>query len=348
MRFFRVFGTLVDTLRGMATYQERGGKVRAIIRRKGYPLQTKTFVRKTDAVKWARKVEGEIDQGVPTAAKDSVASLLKRYLEEVSPKKPSWKYEDICIRGLLKLRWTQLPAAECQPHLAAWIEQRCKKVEGATVNRQLNTLSAVFTRATKYWGVRLHVNPVRLVVRPPKGRNRNTRVTPTMVETFWALRRGRANTVRWFMPIMVEFAVETGLRLGEMCALEWSNVHEGESWLEVLVSKNGEGRKVPMSRRAVELLGMLPRSTAHVFPVNKGSFGTAFRIACNELGLEGLHFHDTRHEAVSRMAKVYPVLQLAAIVGHRDLKSLQVYYNPTIHELVQHLHDAGQPMPRRL
>lgn len=332
----------------MATYQQRGERIRAIVRRKGYPVQSKSFARKGDAVKWARKVEGEIDQGVPSASKDSVASLLQRYREEVSPNKPSWQYEEICLRNMLKLRWTQLPAAECHQHLADWIAMRSKKVQGATINRQLNLLSAVFTRAMKYWGVRLHKNPVAMIVRPPKSKNRNARVSQSMVDKFWTLRRGRANTVRWFMPIMVEFAVETGLRLGEVCKLEWDNVHVDESWLEVLVSKNGDGRKVPMTSRAVELLGMLPRATAYVFPVNKNSFGTAFRIACNELGLEGLHFHDTRHEAVSRLAKVYPVLQLAAIVGHRDLKSLQVYYNPTIQELVQHLHGAGQPMPRHL
>lgn len=332
----------------MATYQQRGERIRAIVRRKGYPVQCKTFARKGDAVKWARKVEGEIDQGVPSASKDSVASLLKRYHEEVSPKKPSWKYEDICINMFLRLRWTQLPAAECHQHLADWIAHRCKTVQGATVNRQLNLLSAVFTRAMKYWGVRLHKNPVAMIVRPPKSKNRNARVSQSMVDTFWTMRRGRERTVRWYMPIMVEFSVETGLRLGEVCALEWEDVHEAESWLHVRKSKNGDERDVPMSKRAVELLGMVPRDTAYAFPVNKNSFGTAFRIAANELGLPALHFHDTRHEAVSRMAKVYPVLQLAAVVGHRDLKSLQVYYNPTIQELVQHLHDAGQPMPRRL
>jgi integrase len=332
----------------MATYQQRGDRVRAIVRRKGYPVRSKSFDRKGDAVKWARKVEGEIDQGIPAPSKESVATLLKRYHAEVSPKKPSWVYEDICTRSLLKQRWTELPAAECHQHLANWIAHRLKTVQGATVNRQLNFLSAVFTRAMKYWGVALHKNPVSLVVRPPKSKNRNTRVPASDVQTFWTLRRGRERTVRWYMPIMFEFSVETGLRLGEVCALEREDIHEAESWLHVRKSKNGDERDVPMSKRAVELLGMVPRDTAYVFPVNKNSFGTAFRIACNELGLVGLHFHDTRHEAVSRMAKVYPVLQLAAVVGHRDLKSLQVYYNPTIQELVQHLHDAGQPMPPRL
>jgi integrase len=118
--------------------------------------------------------------------------------------------------------------------------------------------------------------------------------------------------------------------------------------VHVRQSKNGDERQVPISQRAVELLSLLPKEEEGVFPVNAGSFGVCFREVCKELGIVDLHFHDTRHEAVSRLARVFPILQLAAVIGHRDLKSLQVYYNPTVQELAQHLRGASQSKPQHL
>ncbi len=331
----------------MATYQERDGRVRAIIRRKGFPVKSKTFARKSDAVKWARKVEADLDSGGFVESKESVAALMKRYRDEVTERKRGWKWEQTRIDNIIQQPWAKMRAADCADELNDWAQTRRKDVSDATVNRELNVLSGVFTHAMKFWRVKLHRNPVSLVVRPKATKPRNRRVAPDELDAFWMYDRGRQHSIRWYVPVMVEFGIETALRLSEMCRLEWTDVNEAQHWLAVNQSKNGDSRKVPLSPRALELLAMLPRTLPNVFPVQEGSFGVVYRTVCKELGIEDLHFHDTRHEAVSRLAKIYPVLQLAAISGHRNLKSLQVYYNPTIEELVQHLHGAGQPKPRR-
>lgn len=332
----------------MATYQERDGRVRAIIRRKGHPVKSKTFARKSDAVKWARKVESDLDSGGFVETKETVKDLMLRYREEVSAHKRGWKWEQTRLDAIGKLPWTELRASDCADELNDWVQKRRKEVSDATVNRELNVISAVFTFAMKQWRVKLRRNPVSLVSRPKPTKHRDRRVTDSEVQQFWKMDRRYDNTIRWYIPVMLEFGIQTALRLSEMCRLEWSDINEAGHWLLVRESKNGDDRKVPLSTRAMELLSMVPRRADQVFPVNAGSFGTLFRDACKELGVADLHFHDSRHEAVSRLAKIYPVLQLAAIVGHRNLKSLQVYYNPTIEELVQHMHGAGQPMPRRL
>lgn len=331
----------------MATFQERDGRIRVIVRRKGHPSKSKTFSRKSDAQRWARAIEGRLDSGGFIESKETVAELLARYRDEVSEHKRGWKWEHTRLNNIIALPWSQLRASECADELNDWAQQRRKEVSDATVNRELNILSGAFTCAMKLWRVKLHRNPVSLVARPSNGKPRNRRLTPAEIEQFWQHSRGRLHSVRWYVPFMVEFGVETALRLSEMCALQWEDVHEAEHWLLVKTSKNGDSRKVPLTARAIELLSMLPRSDLGVFPLNEGSFGAIFRNVCKELGIKDLHFHDTRHEAVSRLAKIYPVLQLAAISGHRNLKSLQVYYNPTIEELVQHLHDAARSSPLR-
>lgn len=332
----------------VAAYQERNGRIRAIIRRKGHAPLSKTFERKTDAVKWARQIESEIDLGTLKKSKDSVASLLIRYRDEVAEHKAGWKWEQTRINKLLKEPWAAMPVSDCRVAIAHWVETRRKQVADETVNRELNVLSGIFTHAMKRWMVPMRENPISLIARPPKGKPRNKRVTPVTIAKFWAMPQQSLYTIRWYVPVMVEFAVETGLRLGELVALTWEHVHEDECWLHVEKSKNGDSRNVPMSPRALELLQLVPRTGPGPFPVHAGSFDTVYRKVCKELGIVDLHFHDTRHEAVSRLAKIYPIMQLSAVIGHRDLKSLQVYYNPTVHELVQHLHGAGQPMPRRL
>jgi integrase len=62
-----------------------------------------------------------------------------------------------------------------------------------------------------------------------------------------------------------------------------------------------------------------------------------FRKCRDRAGIVGLHFHDSRHEAITRLAQRLDVLDLARMVGHRDLKMLQAYYNATAEEIAARL-----------
>ena len=106
-------------------------------------------------------------------------------------------------------------------------------------------------------------------------------------------------------------------------------MHTDEKWLYVLPSKNGDDRQVPLSLRAIELLAMADNQ----FPVKVGTAGTTWKRLFADLGFVNLHFHDSRHEACTMLSKIYTVLELAKIIGHRDLRSLMIYYNPTGSEL---------------
>ena len=132
-------------------------------------------------------------------------------------------------------------------------------------------------------------------------------------------------------------ALETALRRGELLTLEWSRVQLEQRWVQLDMTKNGDKRKVPLSSRAVELLRLLPRVGADCFSVSLESFDTTFRRAVRQAGIEGLHFHDTRHEALTRLAGKLSVLELARMVGHRDPRSLMIYFNATSEELADKL-----------
>lgn len=118
---------------------------------------------------------------------------------------------------------------------------------------------------------------------------------------------------------------------GEILGLKWKTISLDKRFLKIVDSKNSDSREVPLSSRAIELLRELEGD--QVFTVTPETLSTLFRRACNDLEIEGLTFHDSRHEAVSRLARKLDVLSLAKMIGHRDVKNLMIYYNPTASEL---------------
>jgi len=324
----------------MPTYQTRNGRVRAIVRVKGFEAASDTFPTKTRAKAWALKTEAEMRDGTYVApTKQTFKAVVERYLKE--EKCDRWTTNR--LKALLRdERWVELPLSEVHDPVAHWVEKRRKEVKPNTVRREATIISSVFTHAIKRWRIKLRANPMRDVELPAKDKARNRRVRATEIAALWTHFGTKVKTTRSYVPWMFEFACETGMRLGELTEIEWSGVNLEERWVYVPPSKNGDDRHALLTDRAVELLKLLPRPNDRVFPVNKGSVGTEFRDATKALGFADLHFHDSRHEACTRLAKFLTVMELARVIGHRDLKSLMVYYNPTPAELAAKLPGAVQ------
>ena len=131
------------------------------------------------------------------------------------------------------------------------------------------------------------------------------------------------------VPPVVLFAIEKGMRRGEILSLTWENVHLVKRYVLLPDAKNGDSRDGPLSPQALELLGSLPRnirSDQKVFPLHYEALKSAWRRACSRAGIIDLRFHDLRHEATSRFfEKGLNVMEVAAITGHKDLRMLQRY-----------------------
>jgi len=142
----------------------------------------------------------------------------------------------------------------------------------------------------------------------------------------------------WMRPL-VQLAIETAMRQGELLALRWENVDLTAQTAHLEDTKNGESRTVPLSSRAVAVLEALPRTDdPRVFPITSQAVKLAWKRACKRAGIEGLHFHDLRHEAASRLAERLPnLIELAAVTGHKDLRMLKRYYHPRATDLAKKL-----------
>lgn len=309
-----------------------------MVRRKGQSL-TATFDTEAAARKWADATEARLlngaraDQIIRAPSSQTVADVFERYRREVSPHKGGARWEVVRLRALAKS--FQVPVADLDgAAIAEWRDERVKQVSTATVNRELNLISAVLTRAIKEWRIPLQANPVFSITRPKQPPNRTRRVSDAeraavMEALGWSGETAPTRTRQWIAWSFC-LALETMMRQGEILRLTWEHVYLDRRYCHLPKTKNGHPRNVPLSSKAIALFGLLPqRPSGKMVPVHQGTFVKTFRDAVRESGIVDLHFHDTRREALTRTSKkLSNVAELARASGHKTLRALMVYYEP--------------------
>jgi len=325
--------------------QYRGKTWRAIIRRKGFPVQSKTFASKKDAEAWAASVESRLGVSqfdglqLKAAKTMTVRDVFERYEREVAPNFKGRNSLGILKRVIRDAAFMDLVLSKITPlDIRQWRDDRAQDIQPQSVHRELNTISGVFTHAIKEWGVPLASNPCHSVSRfKGADKSRDKVWSPADVTTLldaigWRedmpLGEGR-DYVGWALLL----GIETAMRIGELCALRVSDFHPAEQYAQLRDTKNGDDRQVPLSTTAIKYLMILCANkmpTDKVFPLIAATLGEYFLEARRKCGLEHLVFHDSRHTAATQLsAKLPNVLELSAVTGHRSLKSLKRYYHPT-------------------
>ena len=222
-------------------------------------------------------------------------------------------------------------------HIAQYRDNRLKTVCGTSVVKDLSLLSLVIKTAITEWGFNLPGNPVSLVKRPKENKARDRRLADGEYDRLLKECGKRKN--HWFKSLVV-VALETGMRRGELLSLEWKHVHLDKNWVHLPMTKNGDGRDVPLSRKALDELQALPRDISGVvlFPISISALRGLWNRSIRKADLQGLHFHDLRHEATSRFFELgLNVVEVAAITGHKDLKMLQRYTHLRAEDLARKL-----------
>lgn len=342
----------------MASFYKRGGyQWEARIRRRGFPTIGRTFETKSEAQIWAIQTEAEMQRGsfvIRNPAEDlSMRDLIERFTKEVSPSHKGHKKEVSRMLHTAKCRVWETHVANLKPaDIASWRDQRLKEVAPATVLREMGDLALVLNHAMKEWGIVLAINPLKNVKRPKVSNARERRLKLAVHHDNFSkseeqilLAACSTNTralnrcrVGWLKP-MVELAIETAMRRGELLRLEWAHVDLGTAVAYLPDTKNGEPRHVPLTPKAVEIFRSLKRGDSpRVFDVSENAFKLAWQRALKRSGLKDLHFHDLRHEAASRLAeKLSNILELSSVTGHKDIRMLKRYYHPRAEDLAKKL-----------
>lgn len=334
----------------MSVIRKRGDyQYQAVVRRKGYEAQSKTFTTQREAQAWTSIVESEMTRGVFVSRVESEQTTLKelidRYVVEITPHHKGRDSEKLRLLSLAKHPLAQrFLSTLMAKDFAQYRDERLKIRKPATVTREMALFARVFEVARREWSIHMD-NPLKLVSRPIV---RNERIRRLGADEEVALMRELDSQERdwhgrlvpggmrnmWVKPIVV-LALETACRRSELLSLRWCNVDLQRRVALLPDTKNGFSRGVPLSSRAVLILQELPRSDDdRVFPTTVAALKKAYERAVQRAGIQDYTFHDLRREATSRLARKLSLLDLAKVTGHRSVNVLhQRYYSITAEEL---------------
>jgi integrase len=204
-------------------------------------------------------------------------------------------------------------------------------VRPGTINNELALLSRIFSMALDNG----------LVAFNPCSRVRRLR---TMNERVRYLTRDEETRLFAHLPLVgpvrgiVEVALGTGMRRGEIINLHWAQVDFARGVLKVTNTKTGRDREVPMNSRvrAVLLQAQAKRTNDLAFPGPRKSvisccaLRVPFLAACRAAKIEGLRFHDLRHTAATRMAEAgVSAFDIRDVLGHANISMTQRYAHAT-------------------
>lgn len=296
--------------------------------------KSKILPTKQAAKDWAARQEFLILNAAPEASTVLFGEVLNRYANEVSPRKRGERWEILRLKRFREDDIANLPISDLEPkHFAAWRDRRLRDVAPGTVNREMTLLSGVLTVARKEWGL-IQVNPIADVRKPSKPPPRDRIVTEAEMERL-ALSAGNDltnATARAFHAFL--FAIETGMRAGEIVGLAPGDVDMVERVANLPKTKNGTSRQVPLSTEAVRLLEALT-SADPLFGLDSRQLDALWRKLRDRAAVTDLTFHDSRHVAITRLAKKLDVLDLARMIGHRNINELLTYYNASASDIAK-------------
>ena len=199
----------------------------------------------------------------------------------------------------------------------------------------MGLLSATFNIAIKEWGW-LSRNPCSGVRKPPRSKARDRRISEQEVDAIIKSTGLNIKTISGRLGWVFLFAIETAMRAGEIASLTWDNIKFEQNYAHLPETKNGTSRDVPLTSAAIMILMILANGpTASCFNLSSRQIDANFRKYKKRCKINDLHFHDTRHEGITRLSKKPHLLALARAVGHTNLKQLQPYYNESASDIVK-------------
>jgi len=316
----------------MATLRKRAEKWQVQIRRRGQANLTKSFLLKKDAERWARHMEVQADRkAIPEntilLTKLTLANLVVRYRDSVSVRKRGCDVEQIVLNAFLRHPICQIRLSDlCASDFAVYRDQRLTTIKTNSLRREFSTLHHLFTVARNEWGLPITVNPLDHVQLPIDHQRRERRLISGELDRLIDAATSCRNP--YVIPI-IRLAVETGMRRGEIIAIRWNNFNPNESSLLIPHTKNGFARTIPLTKAALSTLENVPQLEERAFPISANAFRLAWQRLKKRAEIPDLHFHDLRHEAISRFFEMgLSAPEVALISGHRDMRMLFRYTHP--------------------
>ncbi|MFT0866002.1 tyrosine-type recombinase/integrase [Pseudomonas sp. CAM1A] len=328
------------------------------IMRKGVKVyqESQTFDRKTTAQAWIRKREAELHEpGAIEKANRSgvtVRHMIEKYLGQYEKLRPLGKTKRATLLAIKETWMGDVVDSELTSQkLVEYALWRMEKygIQAQTVGNDLAHLGAVLSVARPAWGYEVdpHAMPdARKVLRKmgavSKSRERSRRPTKDeldkILKYFEEMRDRRKQEIDMLRVVL--FALFSTRRQEEITRIRWDALNEKDQSALITDMKNpgqkyGNDVWCHLPDEAWRILQSMPRVADEVFPYNSKSVSASFTRACNFLEVDDLHFHDLRHDGVSRLFEMgWDIPKVASVSGHRDWNSMRRY---------THLRGNGDP-----
>jgi len=259
------------------------------------------------------------------------AEMVKRYLEEVSvTKAPGSMLRDRqCADHLLPCFGDKLVYQVSSKLLGEYkVKRRAEGAAPATINKELGMVRHLFNVAVREWEW-CRENPMLRVSMEPVHNARDRWLTVEEEQDLLCF------SPPWLRELII-FALNTGMRRGEILGLKWQDVDLARGVLVVMKSKNKERRTIPLNARVFELLvdkqSRMARSQELVFPTSENTMRDernltrGFYLALKKAGIENLTFHDLRHTFATRLVQAgVDLYKVQRLLGHKSPVMTQRY-----------------------
>ena len=321
----------------MAYIRQRKGRWTVAIRHRRGQQIYKTFIKKSDALRFMNETETQIQtnryRDISEASKTTLKIVIQRYVREIIKDKADKKRErskynvilrsDICNKTLTELRTSDF---------AKFRDQRLEiGITNSTINRELSAMRVAIQTSIDEWDCWLPENPVKSSIKLTENPARERRLREGEYEKLMVACKRHT---KWSSPSIywcpaINWAIETGMRLSEQLSLSWQNLdlNKRTAFLPAEITKTKRSRTVALTDKALEVLKEIPRHiNGKVFPMSLNYHNRGWRALCKRAGVVGLRWHDLRREATSRMfERGLSITEVQSVTGHRTLQMLSTY-----------------------
>ena len=353
----------------MASFQKVNNKWRAQINLQGV-RRSRTFKTKAEATRWAKEFEKEIFTHGTPPTDISFEQLLTEYARKVTPIKRGGMAELRRIQALCKEPpFQNIKLRDVHRRLIQdWVDSKIgsisqnshRPIKSSTVARYLTVLKAVFNKAVDWEYI--EVSPCRGVRCKVMEDHRERVATEEEIEKIKLVALWNESEPPRLISQRVAaafvFACFTGMRVGEIIAMERSWIVDSVIHIPREDTKTYHGRSLAVPVRAMKILQqVLKLNNKHrIFGLKPQQHDAIFRHIRNMAGLgpvydskgncikEGLNFHDSRATFCTWAASPGPdgaprldVMSLARQTGHRNLRFLMHYYRKRPEEMLDRL-----------
>ena len=305
----------------------------------------KTFNTKKEAIAWGAIKDLELEQGKQSSGETSTFAELgwiyqRRY--SVLKAESTAKTETTIINKLSRQKWAKVPLHSLTADdLWEWREQRSKECSPNTLRREIAIMRSVIRKAPDL-GVHVDAAIFLQIPKPREVAREPERISETdMLQLEMAAQVNEKRNP--YMKPLIRLAVETGMRRGELLNIAWSDVDLAKGFIRIpaVKAKTNKDRNIPLTPKAKRIVADLAVDNDNlelVFDVTGNAVRCAFQRLRERAGMPHLHFHDFRHEAVSRfydMGLTTP--EVMAISGHRSVNMVERYSHASTTNLVAKL-----------